>query len=230
MVVMRSTNILFLGLVLAGGCAAGAGGSRGATYAQHAGTIQVVFTNATPHEMCELRMSYEDQKDMGDNWLPADGVASGKSVEFRVKPGRYQATWATCRDGDDPFYAGTMIGETAIDIDQQTQLFTYTADKVAPTKRAAVLTRDYKIVKFSGQEIGPIAKTAPVKVDAFAAAEASLSSSAPPKPAAEQAEKPEKFSAKGMIDPKARRTAKAVKPSLARKHDVSGKTKYRARQ
>ena len=226
---MRSTNILSYGLVLAAGCAANAGGSRGATYAQHAGSIQVVFTNATAHSMCELRMSLEDDKDMGDNWLPSK-VASGQSVEFRVKPGRYQATWATCRDGDDPYFAGTLIGETAIDVDQQTQLFTYAADTVVPTKRAAVLTRDYKIVRFSGQEIGPIAKTAPVKVDAFAAAEASLGTSRVPAKAAEQPKpEPAKFSAKGIIDPKAKRTAKAAKPSLARKHDVGGKAKYRAR-
>src|SRR5688500_481376 len=103
---MRSTNfVLTLGLVLAGGCAAGAGGARGSTHAQHAGSVQVIFTNATPDKMCDLHMSFEDQKDMGDNWLPEEGLASGKSVEFKVKPGKYQATWATCKNGDKPYYA-----------------------------------------------------------------------------------------------------------------------------
>src|SRR5688572_4437775 len=142
---MRSTNLVVMALLV--GCAGGAGGSRGVTHREHLGSIQVVFTNATPDRMCELRMSFEDQKQMGDNWLPEDGLPSGKSIEFKVRHGTYQATWATCKDGDKPYHAGTLIGELAIGIDQQTQLFAYTADVVVPTKRAAVLTRDYKIVK-----------------------------------------------------------------------------------
>jgi hypothetical protein len=230
---MRSTNlVLTLGLVLTGACAS-AGGSRGVTHREHLGSVQVIFTNATPQKMCELHMSFEDQRDMGDNWLPAGGLPSGKSVEYKVKPGKYQATWNTCKDGGDGYYAGTLIGETSIGVDQQTQLFTYVADTVAPTKRAPVLGRDYKVVKFSGQPIGPIPQTAPVKVDAFAVAEANLGgkTSAPPK-TEPVAAKPEKFSAKGMVDPKAKRTAKReqVRPSLDRKHDVVGsKVKYRAR-
>jgi hypothetical protein len=166
-------------------------------------------------------MAYDEKRDMGDNWLPEGGLPSGKSVEFKIRPGKYQATWSTCRDGDATYYAGTLIADTSIEVDgQQTQLFAYIADNVAPTKRAPVLTRDYKIVKFSGQPIGPIDRTAPpVKVDAFAVAEASLGGpKATPPAKTEVAAQPAKFSAKGMIDPKAKRTAKRdVKPSFARK-------------
>ncbi len=229
-----ATIVLTVGLALTAACAAGAGGSRGVTHREHLGSTQVIFTNATPEKMCELHMSFEDHKDMGDNWLPEGGLVSGKSAEFKVRAGTYQATWSTCRDGDKPYYAGTLIADTGIGVDdQQMQLFAYVADTVAPTKRAPVLSRDYKIVKFSGQPVGPIVKTAPVRVDAFAAAEASLGGrrSAPPVKTAEPAPIPDKFSAKGMIDPKAKRPGKRqVRPSLARKHDVaSSSPSYRAR-
>jgi hypothetical protein len=232
---MRTANIVVtVGLALTGACATGAGGTRGVTHREYVGSVQVIFTNATPQTMCELHMSYEDQRDMGDNWLPEGGLASGKSIEFKIKPGKYQATWNTCSEGGKPYFAGTMIGDTSIGVDQQTQLFTYVADTVAPTKRAPVLSRDYKIVKFSGQPIGPISNTPPVKVDAFAAAEASFSkTSEPPKKAEPAAAKPEKFSAAGMVDPKVKRTAKREarsRPSLDRKHDVSqSNVKYRVR-
>lgn len=234
---MRTANlVLTVGLVLTGACATTSGTSRGLTHREHLGSTQVIFTNATPERMCALHMSFDDQQAMGDNWLPAGGLASGKSVEFMVRPGKYQATWNTCKDGDKPYYAGTLIGETGIAVDQQTQLFAYVADSVPPTKRAPVLGRDYRIVKFSGQPVEPIAKTAHVKVDAFAAAEASLggkstpAKSEPAKP--ETVEKTEKFSAKGIVDPKAKRTTKraSVRPSLDRKHDVAAtNVKYQAR-
>lgn len=235
---MRSTNfVLTVGLALTTACAAGAGGSRGVTHREHMGTVQVIFTNATPERMCELHMTFDEQRDMGDNWLPAGGLASGKSAEFRVKAGKYQATWSTCKDGDKPYYAGTLIGDTSIDVGQQTQLFTYVADTVAPTKRAPVLGRDYQVVKFSGQPVGAIAQTSPaVQRDRFAAVERELG-----RGNATLAAEPAKFvpfSAKDMIDPKEKaakaKTKKskraAVRPSLDRKRDVaSSAPSYRAR-
>src|SRR5688572_33108020 len=56
-------------------------------------------------------------------------ISSGKSIEFKVKPGKYQATWNTCPSGDKPYYAGTLIGEAAIGVDQQTQLFTRSEER-----------------------------------------------------------------------------------------------------
>jgi hypothetical protein len=227
---MRSTNlVLTVGLLLTGACAAGAGGSRGVTHREHMGSVQVIFTNATPERMCELHMTFDEQRDMGDNWLPAGGLASGKSAEFRIKPGTYQATWSTCKDGDKPYYAGTLIGDTSIDVGQQTQLFTYVADTVAPTKRAPVMGRDYQVVKFSGQAIGAIAAAPAAKRDAFAAVERELGRGKAPL-AAEPA-KFEPFSAKDMIDPKAKKKKRAaVRPSLDRKHDVAASNvRYRTR-
>jgi hypothetical protein len=237
---MRATNfVLTVGLVLTGACA-GAGSSRGVTHREHIGSVQVIFTNATPDRMCELHMTFDEQRDMGDNWLPEGGLASGKSVEFKVKPGKYQATWNTCKDGDKPYYAGTLIGDTSINVGQQTQLFTYVADTVAPTKRAPVLGRDYQVVKFSGQPVGPIAKSGPApQRDAFAAVEKELGRGVAP--AKTEPMKFEKFSAKDMIDPKAKTNASlkikakqgkrpAVRPSLDRKHDVAASNvRYRTR-
>ena len=234
---MRSSNfVLTVGLVLTGACA-GAGNSRGVTHREHLGSVQVIFTNATPDRMCELHMTFDDKRDMGDNWLPAGGLASGKSIEFKVQPGKYQATWNTCKDGDKPYFAGTLIGDTSINVGQQTQLFTYVADTVAPTKRAPVLGRDYQVVKFSGQPVGPIATSGPVaKRDAFAAFEKELGHGIAPEKT--EPVKFEKFSAKDMVDPKAKTTSKAskkgkrpaVRPSLDRKHDVAASNvRYRTR-
>jgi hypothetical protein len=189
--------------------------------------------------MCELHMSYDDTKDMGDNWLPAGGVPSGKSIEFKIKPGKYQATWNTCSEKGS-YYAGTLIADTSIGIDdQQTQLFAYVADTIAPTKRAPVLTRDYKIVKFSGQPVGPIDRSAPPPaIDAFAVVEKQLArGTAAPSRTAEP--RFEKFSAKDFVDPKltkraAFKTTKGkrakIRPSLDRKHDVAAaNVRYRSR-
>ncbi|MBA3499585.1 MAG: hypothetical protein M4D80_06895 [Myxococcota bacterium] len=241
---MRSTNfVLTVGLVLTGACAAGAGSTRGVTHREHIGSVQVIFTNATPDKMCELHMTFDEQRDMGDNWLPEGGLASGKSAEFKVKPGKYQATWSTCKDGDKPYYAGTLIGDTSINVGQQTQLFTYVADTVAPTKRAPVLGRDYQVVRFAGQPVGPIAKSDPVaQRDAFAAFEKELGRGVAP--AKTEPVQFEKFSAKDMIDPKAKATAAkakgtkaktngkraAVRPSLDRKHDIGSNGKYAIKQ
>ena len=221
-----------MGLVLVG-CAGSASGPRGGTYSEHRGNVQLIVTNATPQRMCELHMSFDDRRDMGDNWLPAEGLPSGKSAEFKVRPGKYQATWNTCKDGEKHYFAGTLIGETSIGVDQQTQLFVYVADTVAPTKRAPVLTRDYKIVRFTGQPVGPIDKSAPVvaEVDAFAKVEASLSRNGAPPPKSEEP-RFEKFSAKDLVDTKVKRTKKKsiVKPSLSRERDVAAaNVKYRAK-
>jgi len=214
---MRSTSyVLGIGLVLTG-CAASTG-PRGGTYREYAGTTQVIVTNATPDKMCELHLSYDDTRDFGDNWLPDAGLASGQSIEFKVKPGRYKATWNTCPSSGKPFYAGTMIGELAIDIDQQTQLFTYVADTVAPTKRAAALGRDYKVVRFSGQDVNGIARTGKLTpVDAFARVERQLDHSGDKRtqPVAKQ----ETFNAREFIDPSIKRkplVAKKATPTKAR--------------
>lgn len=225
-------------VALLGGCAAGAGGPRGVTYAEHRGHVPLVVTNATPQRMCELHMSFEDQTSMGDNWLSDNGLATGKSLEFKVKPGKYQATWNTCKDGEKKHYfAGTLIGDTGIEVGQQTQLFIYVADTVAPTKRAAVLSRDYKIVHFTGQPVGPIDRSAPAatpKVDAFAKVEAQLARGKNAAPPAKKADEPkfEAFSAKDLVDPKVKRSAKRtkMKPALSRKHDIAqAAVKYRTR-
>ncbi|MBA3395720.1 MAG: hypothetical protein H0T89_23955 [Deltaproteobacteria bacterium] len=231
---MRSTTTLLMGLAFATGCASTTGSSHGVTHREHVGSIQVVFTNASPETMCALHMSFEDQKDFGDNWLPEAGLPTGQSVEFKVKPGKYKATWNTCKTSESkPYYAGTKIGELGIEVDQQTQLFAYIADTIAPTKRAPALGRDYKLVRFQGQAIETIARTAPAKVDAFAAAQADLASrsNAKPAPAAEPVAaaepakpdaKPAKLDARDLVDPKARRTTKrGMKPTLDRKHDVA---------
>nr|MBA3820588.1 hypothetical protein [Deltaproteobacteria bacterium] len=173
--ILRLSYGLVIGLAITGGCAASTGASHGVTYREYVGTTTVVFTNASPEQMCELHMSFEDRRDYGDNWLTPAGLPSGKSIEFQVRPGTYKATWNTCKkSATTPYYAGTATGELAIHVTQQTQLFAYTADVVVPTKRAAALGRDYQVVRFPGQAIEAIAQTAPAKVDAFAAAEAGL--------------------------------------------------------
>jgi len=152
------TNKLMLGLVIAGatvGCQQAAAvkgpGSR-TTMREYAGAISVVFSNATTDKMCNLQMSFEDTDKFGDNWLPAAGLAPGKSIEFKVAPGTYKATWNTCKAGDKPFFAATLIGEHAFQIKEDAQLFAYVASAVAPTKRAN-LVDFHAMVKFQGQEI-----------------------------------------------------------------------------
>lgn len=134
-------------------CGAAQRGSHGATRAQYRGGTALVFTNASPEKMCELRMAFDEAEAYGDNWLPPGGLASGKSIEFRVEPGTYKATWTTCRT-ERGMLAGTRWRELAFRVDQQTQLFAYVADRVAPTSRARVLGDDYKIVRFQGQPVG----------------------------------------------------------------------------
>lgn len=142
-----------LGVVL-GGCAVATGESRGVTQKQFAGTVSVVFTNASPDPMCGLHMAFDSDQKYGDNWLPAGGLASGKSIQLKMKPGKYKANWNTCKAGAKPYYAGTLASEWAFQVKDPIQLFAYIADSVAPTKRAP-LADLHKMVKFVGQPIGP---------------------------------------------------------------------------
>jgi hypothetical protein len=217
------TNKLMFGLVIAGaaaGCQTSTGGpgARGATMREYAGSISVVFSNATPDTMCNLQMSFEDADKFGDNWLPAGGVPSGKSIEFKVEPGKYKATWNTCKNGDKPYYAATLTGELAMEIKEDAQLLAYIADTVAPTKRAA-LVDFHAMVKFQGQAIDPNpGRVQPVERVA-PSTEAVAKEEAPVEPA-----KPT-FDASYIDTPKAKgKTAtkkKTVKPSLSREHDVT---------
>jgi hypothetical protein len=113
-----------------------------------------MFTNASPARLCGLFMTDDTDDDYGDNWLPAEGLPSGRSVELRMKPGRYKARWDSCKAGpEQPWFAATLWRETAVVINQQTQLYAFVADAVAPTTRAAAMGRDYRVVRFVGQPI-----------------------------------------------------------------------------
>jgi hypothetical protein len=151
---MRAHLSIVLALV-ASGCAVSAGESRGVTRGQLAGTTSLVFTNATSDSMCSLRIQRDGSKSYGDNWLPAGGLASGKSIDLKVKPGTYMATWNTCRQPNQPYFAATLTSETAFtikDARDAKQLFAYVASNVAPTKYAA--PRAYHaMVRFQGQTI-----------------------------------------------------------------------------
>lgn len=235
--VMRTNNTIkvsaLLSTMLAVGCGyqATTGGKRGETLKQHAGTVSVVFTNASPDKVCGLHMSFDGEPAHGDNWLPADGLASGKSIEFKVKPGKYKATWNTCTSSEKPYYAATLVHDWAFDVKDSTQLFAYVADTVAPTKRAA--PKDfYKMVKFPGQKIEPgktVARRDSMAMqDAAAVADAHVN---PNDPNAKTAQPTEKFDAKDWVEkPKAgKRKVTKIKPSLDRDVDVSNaKVKYAA--
>ena len=143
-----------LALPLLVGCVAGE--SHGTTAKQYTGTVDVVFINATPDKVCGLYMSYDNETDYGDNWLPAAGLPSGQSVEFRVKPGTYKAKWSSCKDATDlkqaklvATYAATLVHQNAIQIDRPTQLFAFIATSTAPTKYAPVKPRT-RLVRFEG--------------------------------------------------------------------------------
>jgi hypothetical protein len=231
MAAMRlNTHSLYLGsLFLLVGCGA-YGAASGQTYAKYSGTVPLVFTNATPQTMCELHMSADVDPKFGDNWLPKGGLASGQSVEFKVQAGTYKATWNTCKKASDKlYYAGTLIGDTAFVVNDQTQLFTYVADNVPPTKRAP--PRDfYTMVKFSGQPIGgppdaappppPEAEPAPAAHDAVAKADPKAKKGAKPVKATPAAS--DKLDARDLIDRKARiGKKKPIKPSVGRGHDLA---------
>jgi hypothetical protein len=150
---MRTTSIIVVVFGLTG-CVAVVGESRGVTQKQHAGTVSVVFTNASPDKMCGLHMSFDNEQKYGDNWLPAEGLPSGKSIELKMKPGKYKANWNTCKTGAKPYYAGTLCSQWAFTVKEPIQLFAYIADAVAPTKRAGPVD-SHRMVKFVGQPIGP---------------------------------------------------------------------------
>jgi len=73
------------------GCVVGAASSdtRGVTRAHYAGPTTVRFTNASPDRMCGFYMTDDAEDSYGDNWLPEAGVPSGGSIDFAVKPGKY---------------------------------------------------------------------------------------------------------------------------------------------
>lgn len=218
-------NLLVVAL-LASGCAVQTAGSRGVTRAEYRGGIKVVFTNASPVKMCELRMSSDAQPDYGDNWLPERGLASGASLELHVAPGRYKAMWSTCSGGSkDGYYAATLWHETAVAISGDVQLYAYVADGVSPTKHARLLGVDYTVVRFQGQAIGPI--VAANAHPARAGEDAEPVTAAATVPVA-------KLGAASFIDPAAAKQAhhaKAMHASLARTHDVAGDSvAYHARR
>src|SRR5688572_29600069 len=90
--------------------------SHGTTAKEYAGTVPVVFINATPEKLCGLYISFDNEPEYGDNWLPEDGLPVGKQLELRVKEGTYKAKWNTCKDVRDVgsvSSAGTFVGGTA---------------------------------------------------------------------------------------------------------------------
>ncbi len=215
---MRTSNLV-LALVCASGCALTGTRSHGVTRGELAGTASVVFTNATPDPMCNMQIQRNGERSFGDNWLPSE-LPSGKSVDLKVKPGIYMATWNTCKRADHPYHAGTLVGQNAFTVKDgkdAIQLFAYVADTVAPTKRAA--PRDFHtMVKFPGQVIGGAASTDEIAtVDSTAQPQGVSSHSST---TAQVATKPGDM--KAFIDPSAAKTKRKtpIKPSLDRKHDL----------
>ncbi|HWO22774.1 MAG TPA: hypothetical protein VNO30_28640 [Kofleriaceae bacterium] len=157
---------------LISGCVAGAASSEthGSTRARYAGAVSVMFTNATPGRMCGLYMTEDVEEDYGDNWLSSDGLPSGSSVTFRMKPGKYKARWDTCREGRKPFYAATLWRDTAVTVQRDTQLYAFVADAVAPTTRAQIMGKTHQVVQFPGQIIDPDPQSQPSQEAAAAAA------------------------------------------------------------
>jgi hypothetical protein len=141
---------LLLSLLLAG-CISNAE-SHGTTAKEYAGTIPVVFINATPERLCGLYISYDNEPDYGDNWLPEGGLPIGQSLELQVKDGTYKAKWNTCKDVRDVGsvnYSATLVGGTAIPITEPLQLYAFVSDGTPPTKRG-VPRPHLKMVKFIG--------------------------------------------------------------------------------
>jgi hypothetical protein len=147
---MRSIALLFFFLVLVA-CAPTE--SHGTTAKEYRGGVPVTFINATPEKLCGLYISYDNDPEYGDNWLPVDGLPVGQSVDFKIKEGTYKARWNNCHDARDMptvSYAATLVGETAIFLDQPVQLYAFVSDGTPPTKHA-VPKRNLKMVKFIGQ-------------------------------------------------------------------------------
>lgn len=205
------------------GCGAMTGpGSRGQTLDQHRGSIALVFANASPQKMCALRMAFDEAESFGDNWLPAEGLPTGKSITFHVKPGTYKATWNTClpRTDAEPYYAGTLTQELAFEVGEATQLFAFVADTVAPTSRAA--PEDFHtLVKFAGQRVG--GRSTPQV--------ASTPAPTVPNELTTAADPPKRTSMREFVDRDAKRRSTrkgtpvskrtAGKASLQRQHDLS---------
>ena len=127
--------------------------SRGVTAKEHAGTVDVVVVNATPETMCGLYMSFDQDVDYGDNWLPRGGLPVGKSIAFKVKPGTYKAKWNSCKDISDAptaTYSATLVAGTAFPILESLQLYAFVSDGTPPTKRGMPVPK-LKMVKFIGQ-------------------------------------------------------------------------------
>jgi hypothetical protein len=130
MEVMRSIPLLVIALV---GCVSAVQAPRGGTMKEMVGEVTLVFTNASPEPMCELNISLDGKDDHGDNWLPVGGLPSGKSVDFKVKPGKYKAVWATCKKPNKPYYAATRWRDSAVEVTEPTQLFAFIASNRSPT-------------------------------------------------------------------------------------------------
>jgi hypothetical protein len=202
---MRTTILAFVALA---GCYDFEPGTHGETAKYYAGTVSVVFTNATPDAMCNLSMAADSNDVYGDNWLPAGGLASGKSMEFHIKPGRYKATWNTCHHkGQSPYYAGTLFRERAFEIKDSTQLFAFIPDTVAPTKHASIVAHR-SVVRFEGMTIGETTGRVQEEPETVA--------SATPAPA------PSTLDIKSFVDVKAHpKKAVKLRPSVARAHDMA---------
>ncbi len=204
---MRTPNSIVLALVVTG-CSIAGTTNHGVTRAELAGTASVVFTNATPEPICNMQIQHDGARAFGDNWLPAE-LPSGSSIDLRVQPGTYMATWNTCKRDGKPYHAGTLVGQNAFTVKDgkdMVQLFAYVADTVAPTKRAA--PRDFHtMVKFPGQicdgQVAAIDSTSRPKEQKTVAA-------ADPHDMSE------------FIDTKATKTKRKtpMKASLDRKHDL----------
>lgn len=224
--VMRPTNFLVVVLFGLVGCAGMASNeSRGQTARQLAGHSQLLFTNATPAKMCALYISFDDGGKFGDNWLPKEGLASGATIELNVKAGKYQATWNTCKQGKAPYFAGTLINDTAFMVGDPTQLFAYVADNVAPTKRAKPRVH-HTLVRFSGQEVLPygtqVARAPAVPREPIAVVEA------PPPPKVDLSAfidqklvRKTRLAAAPKKGQKGQKPLKPQKPSLKRVHDIA---------
>jgi hypothetical protein len=127
--------------------------SHGTTAKDYQGTVEVVIVNATPEKMCGLYMSYDNDVDYGDNWLPVAGLPVGQSASFKVKPGTYKAKWNSCRDMHDAptaNYSATLVAGTAFPVMDAMQLYAFVSDGTPPTKRAMPRPK-LKMVKFIGQ-------------------------------------------------------------------------------
>ena len=146
---MRSLLVLPLLLV---GCISSSE-SRGTTAKQYQGAIDLAFVNATPEKLCGLYISYDNEPDYGDNWLPEGGLPVGQSLDFKIKEGTYKAKWNTCadvRDVGSKNYSATLVGGTAIPVTEPFQLYAFVSDGTPPTKRGVPRPR-MKMVKFIGQ-------------------------------------------------------------------------------